>query len=94
MIPISINSGCVMTQERKALEILRALADTAASGNSLTIAEDWGFGTATLIHPDGSHTHIGSDHYENEQANFEAFVNSLHDLLVAIIAESKNLGKL
>lgn len=71
-----------MNQEQKALEILRALADTAAAGNSLTIADDWGFGTATVIDQDGAHTHIGSDHCENEQKNFEAFVNSLHGLLV------------
>lgn len=66
----------------KALAILRALADIAAAGNSLTIADDWGFGTATLIDQDGSHTHVGSCHCENEEKNFEAFVNSLHGLLV------------
>lgn len=77
-----------MTQEQKALEILRALADAAAAGNSLTIADDWGFGTATLIDQDGAHTHIGSDNYENEEKNFEAFVDGLHSLLV----ESRGLS--
>ena len=71
-----------MTQEWKALEILRALADVAAAGNSLTIEEDWGFGSGTLIDQDGAHTHFGSDHGENEEKNFEAFVNGLHGLLV------------
>jgi len=67
-----------MTQEQKALEILRAMADTAAAGNSLTIADDWGFGSGTLIDQDGAHTHFGSDHGENEEKNFEAFVSDLH----------------
>ena len=70
-----------MTQEWKALEILRVLADVAAAGNSLTIEEDWGFGSGTLIDQDGAHTHFGSDHGENEEKNFEAFVNGLHGLL-------------
>lgn len=71
-----------MTKQQKALEILRALADMATAGNSLTIAGDWGFGTATLIDQDGAHTHFGSNHYENEEKNFEAFVSGLHYLLV------------
>ena len=71
-----------MTQEQKALEILRALADTAAAGNNLTIAADWGFGSGTLIDQDGAHTHFGSDHGETEEKNFEAFVDDLHGLLV------------
>ena len=77
-----------MTQERKSLEILRALAETAASGNSLTIAADWGFGSGTLIDQDGAHTHFGCDHGENEEKNFEAFVNGLHGLLM----ESRGLS--
>ena len=71
-----------MTQEQKALGILRALADAAAAGNIVTIAGDWGFGTATLINHDGAHTHIGSDSHENEDKNFEAFVDGLHSFLV------------
>lgn len=66
----------------KALSILLSLAQAAASGNSLTIANDWGFGSATLIDPDGSHTHFGSDHCESDQRCFEAFVDGLHGLLV------------
>ena len=49
-----------MKHEQKAVAILRAIATQAAQGKSLTIANDWGFGSATLI-VDGSHTHIGSD---------------------------------
>lgn len=71
-----------MTQEHKAFQIVWALAKIAAAGNSLTIADDWGFGTATVIDQDGAHTHVGCDHYETEEQNFDAFVNSLHGLLV------------
>lgn len=71
------------SQEPKALEILRVLAQTAAEGKSLTIAEDWGFGTATVINQDGAHTHVGADYLNSEQQNFEVFVNQLHALLVA-----------
>lgn len=71
-----------MTYEQKALEILRVMAQTAADGKSLTIAEDWGFGSATVIDKDGAHTHIGHDSHEDEQRGLEAFVDGLHDLLV------------
>lgn len=71
-----------MTHEQKALEILRAMAQMAADGKSLTIAEDWGFGSATVIDQDGAHTHAGADFYDDEQRNFEAFVDGLHELLV------------
>ena len=66
----------------KALEILLAMARLAADGKSLTIAEDWGFGSATVIDQDGSHTHVGCDAAGSELANFEAFVIQLHGLLV------------
>lgn len=66
----------------KALEILLAMARLAADGKSLTIAEDWGFGSATVIDQDGSHTHVGCDAAGSELANFEAFVSQLHGLLV------------
>lgn len=66
----------------KALEILLALARLAADGKSLTIAEDLGFGSATLIDQDGAHTHVGLDCLGSEQANFEQFVKQLHGLLV------------
>lgn len=71
-----------MSQEQKALEILRVFAQTAAEGKSLTIANDWGFGTATIIDQDDAHTHIGADYLESEQRNFEVFVDHLHALLV------------
>lgn len=66
----------------KALEILLAMAQLAADGKSLTIAEDWGFGSATVIDQDGAHTHVGLDCLGSERVNFEAFVSQLHALLV------------
>jgi hypothetical protein len=66
----------------KALEILLAMAQMAADGKSLTIAEDWGFGSATVIDQDGAHTHVGLDCLESDQENFKAFVDQLHGLLV------------
>src|SRR4030067_1040132 len=71
-----------MTQQQKALEILRAMAEAGAAGKSLTISDDLGFWSGTLIDQDGSHTHFGCDYCENEEKNFEAFVNGLHGLLV------------
>ena len=71
-----------MKQEQQAVEILRAMAYAAAAGNSLTIAEDWDFGTATLIDQEGSHTHFGSDSNGSEENNFASFVEGLHGLLV------------
>lgn len=71
-----------LSHEQKALEILRAIARAAADGNSLTIAHDWGFGSATIIDQSGAHTHIGDDGHDNEQRNLEAFVDGLHDVLV------------
>ena len=66
----------------RALEILEALARLAADGKSITIAEDWGFGTATVIVQGGAHSHIGVDCTGSEQENFRAFVSQLHSLLV------------
>lgn len=77
-----------MTLEQKALEVLRVMAQTAADGKSLAIAEDWGFGTATVIDQDGAHTHVGADFLESEQQNFEVFVDGLYGLLV----ESRGLA--
>lgn len=71
-----------MTYERKALEILRVMAQMASEGKSLTIAEDWGFGSATVIDQDGAHSHIGYDGCDEEQRGLEAFVDGLHGLLV------------
>jgi hypothetical protein len=66
----------------KALDVLLAMARLAADGKSLTITEDWGFGSATVIDQDDAHTHVGCDCAGSELANFEAFVSQLHSLLV------------
>lgn len=71
-----------LSHEQMALEILRAMARIAADGKSLTIAHDWGFGSATIIDQAGAHTHIGDDIHDNEQRNLEAFIDGLHDVLV------------
>ena len=44
-----LSAGLEGTYGAKALEILLAMARLAADGKSLTIAEDWGFGSATVI---------------------------------------------
>ena len=64
----------------KALEVLNALAQRAARGETLTIAKDWGYGTATLI-ADGGHAHVGGDYWESAEENFEEFVRGMHDQL-------------
>ena len=66
----------------KALDVLLAMARLAANGKRITIAEDWGFGSATVIDQDGAHTHVGCDSAGSEMTNFEAFVSQLHSLLV------------
>lgn len=71
-----------MTPEQKALEVLRAIAKIAASGDSITIAEDFGFGSGTVIDKDGAHTHIGNDGCDDERLCLVAFVDGLYDLLV------------
>ena len=78
----ALSAGLEGAYGAKALEILLAMAQLAADGKSLTIAEDWGFGSATVLDQDGAHTHIGCDCAGSEQANFEAFVSQLHGLLV------------
>ena len=78
----ALSAGLEGAYGAKALEIMLAMARLAADGKSLTIAEDWGFGSATVIDQDGAHTHVGADHCEAEAENFEAFVNQLHSLLV------------
>lgn len=70
----------------KSLSILRALAQMVADGKSITIAPDWGLGTATVI-IDGMHTHVGNDLCE-EKYQFEMLVDGLFDLLV----ESRGLS--
>ena len=63
-------------------EAVAHVARLAANGKSITIAEDWGFGSATVIDQDGAHTHVGCDSAGSEMTNFEAFVSQLHSLLV------------
>ena len=72
-----------MTNEEKALAILRAIAESVkeeSENKKIEISPDWGFGTATITFADGSHTHIGSDSGNDDQ-NFEAFVDGLYELL-------------
>ena len=72
-----------MTHEEKALAILRAIAESVreeSENKKIEISSDWGFGTATIMLADGSHTHIGSDSGNDDQ-NFEAFVDGLYRLL-------------
>ena len=68
---------------QKALEVLRAVAMIAAAGKSLTFSPDWGYGTATVIDSDGAHTHVGVDCWDTDAECLAAFVDGLHDLLVA-----------
>jgi len=77
--------GLVMTPaglQQKSLAVLAAIADMVAKGKQLTIAQDWGYGSATLIGQDGSHTHIGGDHGEAEEENLTMFISGLYDQLV------------
>ena len=78
----ALSAGLEGAYGAKALEILLAMAHMAADGKSLTIAEDWGFGSATVVDQDGAHTHVGCDSAGSELANLEAFVSQLHGLLV------------
>lgn len=66
----------------QALEILRALAKRCEEGKDITIAQDWGYGSGTLIEKDGSHTHFGLDVGENEEEQLIWFINGLYDQLV------------
>lgn len=67
---------------QQALEVLEALAELVVAGECLTIAKNWGFGGATLIAPDGSHTHVGGDWGETREENLALFVEGMHQLLV------------
>ena len=78
----ALSAGLEGAYGAKALDILLEIARLVADGKSLTIAADWGFGSATVIDQDGAHTHVGLDCLDSEQANFEAFVSQLHGLLV------------
>ena len=64
-----------------AVAVLSALAHRAAEGKSTTIANDWGFGSATVIDETGAHTHFGGDWHEQDEAALKAFIVGLHSLL-------------
>lgn len=84
-LPIPQSLSTAGLEERyggKALEILLVMARLAADGKSLTVAEDWGFGSATVIDQDGAHTHVGCDFADDEEKCFVSFVEQLHSLLV------------
>ena len=67
-------------------DTLTAIAKLCAGGGSIT--PDWGFGSATIVLKDGSHTHIGGDWNEDEDENFNLFANGLH----ALLCEGKGLS--
>jgi hypothetical protein len=68
--------------QQKSLAVIAAIADIVARNEEITIAPDWGYGTATLVRQDGSHTHVGGDHGNTNEENLAMFVNGLHDQLV------------
>jgi hypothetical protein len=70
-----------MTNEQKAVEIITAIAQKVADGESFTFSEDWGFGTMTVTRKDGSHTHVGHD-FGDDDASLEALIGSMYDLFV------------
>jgi hypothetical protein len=67
-------------------DTLKAIAKLCSEGGSIT--PDWGFGSATIVLKDGSHTHIGGDWSEDEDENFNQFANGLH----ALLCEDKGLS--
>lgn len=67
---------------RLALAVIDRIGQRAANGERLTIYQDWGYGTATLITSDGSHTHVGDDTGENTQENLAMLILGLHGQLV------------
>lgn len=74
--------GNIRLNERRAFEVMAALARMCANGGSITISHDWGFGTGTLTRPDGGHTHFGMDHGEDEAEQLGWFIDGLHGQLV------------
>lgn len=66
----------------KSYEILKAIAKKCAAGESITLAPDYGLGSATLILQDGSHTHFGADVEDDEKKAVDDFVDGLHAILV------------
>lgn len=75
-----------LSPSRKSLEILKALARRCEEGRDITIGQDWGYGSGTLIEKDGSHTHFGSDLGDNEAEQLDSFIDGLYNILV------KNIG--
>ena len=71
-----------MTQEEKALAVLRSIAMRVSQDGAVMFSQDWGFGSATVTFEDEAHTHVGGDHDDDPEENFRCFVNSLHNLLV------------
>lgn len=67
---------------RLALAVIDHIGKRAANGERLTIYQDWGYGTATLITGDGNHTHVGGDTGENTQENLAMLILGLYELLV------------
>jgi hypothetical protein len=67
---------------RLALAVINDIGKRAANGEQLTIAPDFGYGTATLITGDGNHTHVGGDTGENTQENLAMLIVGLFDQLV------------
>jgi len=68
--------------QQKSMAILAAIAYMVADGKQITIAPDWGYGTAMLVRQDGSHTHVGGDYGDTNEENLAMFVNDLHNQLV------------
>lgn len=64
------------------LAVIDHIGQRVAAGEQLTIAPDWGYGTATLITSDGSHTHVGDDTGKNTQENLAMLICGLFDQLV------------
>jgi len=67
---------------RLALAVIDHIGQRVAAGERLTIYQDRGYGTATLITSDGSHTHVGDDTGKNTQENLAMLICGLFDQLV------------
>lgn len=72
-----------MKIERKALEVLRAIAKKVADDQkySITLSHDWGLGTATVQIAGLGHTHVGDDSGDADEC-LASFVGELYSLLV------------
>ncbi len=67
---------------RLSLAVIDHIGQRVANGERLTICQDGGYGTATLITGDGSHTHVGGDWSENKEENLAMLICGLFDQLV------------